>query len=763
MTTTTERPRTTTSSTAVGQAHDRRDGGVKTSGAAEYSADRHYAGLVHAALVHSDIPRGTITAIHAEEALGRDGVLAVLTHENAPRMQPPPKPSMVNMATMVSPIKVNLLNTDEVWWNGQPVAVVVAETHDAAINAASVVRVEYRAEPAETDFAAQLPRATLGASSVVARAEQRKGDAEAALAAAPVAVDLRFTTPMEHHNAIEPHATTAIWAGDRLTVHDATQSIDWARQHLALRFGVPLANVKVVAPYVGGGFGGKGAIWPATLLAALTARAVQRPVRLALPRAGVYRTVGGRTPTVQRVALGATSGGLLTALVHEGTSQITRIGGNPEPTSTASEHLYAAQAIHLRNSVVTLDALPSTFMRAPGHAPGSFAVESAMDQLAFELGMDPVELRMRNEPTRGPLDGKPFSHRRVREMFARGAAEFGWAERTPAMRDGRWLVGWGTAAAYHPGLQLASSLTVRLAADGSALVRCGFHEMGMGTATAQAQIAADALGLPYEAVRMEYGDSTLPVAPMAGGSNQTVSIAASMVEAGAALRQAVLRLAGPPLRGLRPGDVVARGGGLYPRAGGPGASYVEILGAAGRDAVEVSVGSDTRLGRITGQARMMARMVREQRRWVKASTGAHFCEVRVDPDTFEVRVSRWVGAFDIGRVVNTKLAASQMRGGIVMGIGMALSEETLVDPRTGRIVNPSLSEYHVPVHADVPPIAISFLDDPDPTMPLGVLGAGEVSITGVAAAVANAVFHATGKRVRDLPITLDKLLSVEGG
>ena len=412
-----------------------------------------------------------------------------------------------------------------------------------------------------------------------------------------------------------------------------------------------------------------------------------------------------------------------------------------------------------------MDTLSNTFMRAPGEAMGSFALESAVDQLAHEIGIDPVALRMRNEPETGPLDGKAYSHRRLRENYTRGAELFGWSRRTPepgSMRDGRWLIGWGAASAYHPSFSLPANVTVRLAADGTVLVRCGFQEMGMGAATAQAQIAADALGVPVEAVRVEYGDTELPTGPMAGGSVQTASVAASLVQACRKLKRSVFALAqrsgSSPLRGRKPTQVRARDSGLYPLDGSPGESYAAILDRAGKPAVEAAFGSDTGIGKVAGQVRFMSKFLLDQRRWLKGASGAHFCEVRVDPVTGEVRVSRWVGAFDIGTVVNPKTATSQIRGGIVMGIGAALSEATLVDPGSGRIVNPSLSEYHIPVNADIPKIEISFLDDPDPTMPLGILGAGEVGITGVAAAVANAVFHATGKRVCDLPITLDKLL-----
>lgn len=733
-------PATTVTGPAVGRPIDRVDGHAKTTGAARFSAEYPYPDIAHAALVHSMIARGRITAVDTTAAAAVTGVITVLTHHNAPQLKPAPRVSMLNPSTLVSGTSVNYLNTDEVHWNGQPIAVVVAETQEAAHEAARLVRVEYEALPSTVDFAAEEGNAKPQKNSMLMPGSAKKGDAETALAAAPVSVDLRFTTPPQNHNAIEPHATTAAWDGDHLTVHETTQSIDWLRSHLATRFAVPPGNVRIIAPFVGGAFGGKGSVWPGTLLAVLAARAINRPVRLALSRESVYRSVGGRTPSIQRVALGATADGKLTALVHTSVSYVGRVGGTPEPVTSQSRHLYDAEHILLRQNVVELDLIPNTYMRAPGEAIGTFAIEASIDELAHRLDLDPVDLRMRNEPTADPVEGKKFSHRMLREAYALGAERFGWADRVPrpgAMRDGRWLVGMGVATAYHPAMRFTADVTVRLSVDGTVLVRCGFHEMGMGAATAQAQIAADALGVPFEAVRVAYGDSELPVSPMAGGSMQTASVAASVLEACQKLTQRLTTLAR--------------------RHGTVGEGHVRTLAEAGLPGVEAAVGSDTRLGRLAGQARLMTTMMRD-RRWSKAACGAQFCEVRVDPDTGEVRVTRWTGVFDIGRVVNPKTAASQLRGGIVMGIGAALTEETVVDPRDGRIMNPSLAGYHVPVHADIPPIDVAFIDDPDPTMPLGIVGAGEVGITGVAAAVANAIHHATGKRVLDLPITLDKVL-----
>jgi xanthine dehydrogenase YagR molybdenum-binding subunit len=733
---------TTTRPRVLGEPLNRVDAHVKTTGAARFSAEYPYPDLAYAAIVHATIPRGRITAIDTTAAKDTPGVLAVITHENAPHLKPPPKLSMVNLSSMATGTSVNYLNTDEVHWNGQPIAVTVADTLDAAREAARLVRVTYDTQPATVDFTNELPNAEPQKGNAFFPTGGSKGDATAALAAAEVSVDLHFSTPMQNHNALEPHATTAAWVGDRLTVHESAQNVDWTKRHLAHRFGIAPDNIRVVSTFVGGGFGGKGNVWAGTILAVVAARVAQRPVRLMLTREGVYRTVGARTPSTQRVALGADREGQLTALIHTSVTQFGHVGGFAEQVVSQSRHLYDAENIFLRQDKVTLDALANTSMRAPGEAIGSFALEAAVDEMAYRLDLDPIEFRMRNEPARNPMDGKLFARRGLREAYSIGAKRFRWQDRTPepgSMRDGRWLVGMGVATAYHPAWVFPTNLTVRMSADGTVLVRCGFHEMGMGTATAIGQVAAHALGVPFEAVHIEYGDSELPVGPGAGGSAQTASVTSSLLDAAAKLKRDLRKLASRA--GLSPAET-------------PGA----ILTRAGRDHLTATVGSDTRLGQVTGQLRFMTKFVRDRRKYVKAACGAHFCEVRVDQDTGEVRVTRWLGVFDIGTVVNAKTAASQLRGGIVMGIGAALGEETMVDRANGRIVNANLAEYHVPVHADIPRIDIECLGDPDPTMPLGVLGAGEVGIVGVAGAVANAVHHATGRRVYDLPITLDKLL-----
>jgi xanthine dehydrogenase YagR molybdenum-binding subunit len=514
-------------------------------------------------------------------------------------------------------------------------------------------------------------------------------------------------------------------------------------------FGLKSDQVRVLSPFVGGGFGGKG-LWSHQILAAAAAKLARRPVRLVLSREGVYRLVGGRTPTVQRVALGATRDGRLAALIHTGIAAMTAHNNCPEQFTFPARHLYAAKSVRLEQKVVDLDMLANTWMRAPGESVGTFALESAIDELAHEMQIDPIELRRRWEPERDPTTHAAHSSRHLVKAYADGAARFGWDKRDASpgrRRDGEWLLGMGVATATYPYYRMPGvKARLRLDTEGRLTVSTAGHEMGMGTATVQAQHAADRLGVPLEQVSFEYGDSFLPAGAMAGGSSQTAGTLAAVSAAADALVRQVLKLAGndSPLAALRPADVVARDGGLA-HASDPSRheGYASILARARQDAVEVEASGSLPL---------------EQMKYSMHSTAAQFAEVGVNAVTGEVRVRRFLGSFDCGRILNPKMAASQFRGGIIMGMGLALSEETLFDPRSGRVMNPSLAEYHLPVHLDIPEIDVMWTDIPDPQAPLGARGIGEIGITGTAGAIANAVFNATGRRVRDLPITLDKLL-----
>ncbi|MBW4474506.1 MAG: xanthine dehydrogenase family protein molybdopterin-binding subunit [Stenomitos rutilans HA7619-LM2] len=728
----------------IGKPLSRVDGPLKVKGEALFSAEYPVENPAYAAIVYSSIAKGKITKIDGSSAEKASGVLAIITHENAPNVKNPP----VFMSGGVAASDLPILQDATVHWNGQPIAVIVAETQDQAEAAAQLVQVEYETAAADVSFDTLKQIATPPANILGEPSELKSGDAETAIEAAEFKVNNLYRTPRYNHNAIEPHATVAVWHDDqRLTVFDSTQSIHNLSHTLAEMFGMEPEAVRVIAPFVGGGFGGKGTMWWNTPLCAMAAKVVSRPVKLSVSREGIFRLVGGRTPSEQRVALGAGKDGKLTALIHSGITATTTHNNFPEQFTFPARHLYAAENFYIGQKVVNLDTVANTFMRAPGESIGTFALESAIDELADVLNIDPIELRRINEPAQDPTRNTEFSMRNLTEAYRRGAEKFGWQHQAPrSQRDGKWLVGQGVATAYYPYYRFVSTARVRISADGTAVVQTSAQEMGMGTATVQIQHAAERLGLPIDCVSFAYGDSNLPPAPLAGGSNQTSSnVAAIAATIEKALRE-LLAIAGDdsPLAGLNYEDIEVHDAGIFSRANPlKGETYASILQRVGQESVEAEATSDK---------------PSEMQDYSMGSYGAQFCEVRVNPESGEVRVSRWLGSFDCGKILNPKTATSQFRGGITMGIGMALTEETLFDERTGRIMNASLAEYHVPVHLDVPPIEIIYNDIPDEHAPSGVHGIGEIGITGVAAAIANAVFNATGKRIRDLPITLDKLL-----
>jgi len=734
----------------IGRPLNRVDGPLKVAGSARFTAEYAPEGLVHAVLVCSTIANGRIAAIDTTLAEAAPGVVGILTYRNAPRMKAPSLFDVTGEGQGCAPSDLPIMQDDSVRWNGQPVAVVIADTLEQAEFAATLVAVDYASEPAHVSFDQLKAGAVVPADVIGEPPEVRVGDAETALAAAPVSVDAVYRTPWYNHNAIEPHATVALWTSDdHLSVFESTQGVGRFAATLGEVFGLKATDVDVIAPFVGGAFGGKAGLWWSPVLCAAAAKAVKRPVRLSLSREHVYRLVGGRTTAEQRVALGANRDGRLTSLIQTCTTVTPNHARYAEQCTFPARHLYATENLFVGQKIVHLDTVANTWMRAPGESIGTFALESAIDELAQTLAFDPIELRRINEPTLDPTKGTPFSSRTLVDAYARGAEQFGWSNRKPqprSQRDGRWLVGQGVATAYYPAYRFPSSARVALHADGTAHVYAAAHEMGMGTATAQLQHAAERLGLPIERVSFHYGDSALPDSPMAGGSCQTISIVAAVQTAIAALHQQLVdmsRRQDGVLAGGTVENTELRGGALFRADTSKGELLTAILQRAGKDLIE---------------AEATAPMPMEMFKYSMGSYGAQFCEVRVREDSGEVRVSRWLASFDCGRIVNRKTAESQIRGGIIMGIGMALSEETLYDDRTGRIMNPSLAEYHVPVNLDVPHIEVLFNDIPDPHSPLGAHGIGEIGITGAAAAIANAVYNATGKRIRELPITLDKLL-----
>jgi xanthine dehydrogenase YagR molybdenum-binding subunit len=731
----------------IGTPVSRLDGPLKVRGAARFAAEVPLENMVYAALVYGTIPSGRIATLDTQAAEAAPGVVLVMTYRNAPRLNSPAPFGSSPTAAAASDLPI--MQDDRLHWNGQPIAVVLAETQEQADYATSLIVATYTAEPSTTSFAAAKAAGSQPGQFMGQALLNEIGDAEAMLAAASHKIDHVYRTPRHNHNAIEPHAATIIWNGDELTIHDTTQMVTSQAATIADVFDLKAEQVRVISPYVGGGFGCKG-LSDHQILGAAAAKMIGRPVRVTLSREGVYRIVGGRTLTEQRVAIGAQADGHINALIHAGTAAMTAHNNMPEPFIMGTRSGYAADSFRLSVETVTMNMLANIFMRAPGESVGTFALESAIDELAIELEMDPIELRIRNEPTKDPTSGLPFSSRHIVEAWRSGAERFGWDRRSAVpgkRREGEWLVGMGCATATYPYYRMpGAAARITLTRNGTAIVEVAAHEMGMGTATTTAIVAAERLGLPLDRVEVRYGDSIIPGSILAGGSQQTAAIGGAVIAAYRALVAELLKLAGSdsPLAGLSVDEVVSESGGVA-KLGEPARreSYSSILERAHRDSVT---------------AAETASLPLEMMHWSMHSHGAIFCEVRVNGVTGETRVSRFLGSFDTGRIINPKTARSQFRGGIIMGLGMALMEETQFDERNGRIMNPSLAEYHIPVHMDVPEIDVIWTDIADPHTPMGAHGVGEIGITGVGAAVANAVFNATGRRVRELPITLDKLL-----
>ncbi len=743
--------------TAVGKPIDRVDGRRKITGAARYAADVHPKGLAYAVIVQSTVAKGEITSIDSAAARRSPGVLTVLTHENAPELKKP------QPGAKADPLQSGKIGEDRlplsdnvIHYAGQHVAVVVADTLEHARHAAARVAVHYREEKPVLDSATAetyLPKENLGRP-----VQHHRGDAEAALAGSGgVLVQQTYTTPIETNNPMEPSATVAFWEGNKLTVYDATQAVMSTRATLATAFGIPRENVRVLCPFTGGGFGCKGFQWPHTMLAAMAARAVHRPVQLNLTRQQMFTSVGHRPSTVQKLALAAKKDGTLTAIRHETVSPTSPVTEFVEPAgTTTSKLMYACDNVAVVHHLARLNVGSPCPMRAPGDCPGTFAIESAMDELAYALAMDPIELRLKNHADEDGSEKKPWSSKHLKECYQRGAETFGWSKRKPAprsMRDGDLLVGWGMATAVYPGNRRPASARAVLSADGRALVQAATQDLGTGSYTIFTQIAADALGLPVERVTFELGDSDLPPAPGSGGSNSAASVSEAIVQVGEAMKAKLAALAASamsdprsPLAGLSPDQMVLAGGRLASAADpSKGIAFADLLARSRQPSVE---------------ARAEVKPDDEKTKQHSIhSWGAQFCEVKIDPLLPRVQVTRWVSAIDVGRVLNPKMSRSQVMGGVTMGIGMALMEHTIYDPRTGDPVTNNFADYLIPVNADLPDVEVEFTDHPDPVInTLGCRGVGEIGITGVAAAIANAVYHATGKRVRDLPITPDKLL-----
>ena len=732
----------------IGQPLTRRDGILKVTGSARYAADNHPAGMLHAVLAVSHIARGRVTFLDVAAAKRHPGVVDVMTPANRPPLAEDPDAKLHPFM-----FRLELLQNDSVRYANQPIAVVIGETLEAATEGAALLSPHYEVLPARIglDAGESFVPAAVGVGNP---AEMRRGDVEAGLAAATKSIEATYETPIQYHNAMEPHAIVAAWDGDTLSIDTPSQGLAMAQGRIAGLFGISPENIHIRSPFLGGGFGSKGLISGPQLLGILAARLVGRPVKLVLRREQMYGPVGHRSASRQRLRIGTDADGLLTAIDHRARVASSTFDDFFEPAADASHTLYASPAIATSHEAVRVDTGTPLFMRAPGEATGSIALESAIDEMADACGMDPLAFRIKNYAEVEPISGKPFSSKALRECYAQGAERFGWSRRPLAPRQMRdeagLLVGWGMGTATFPALMFAAEARAVVRRDGSGLMETGAHDMGQGAWTAFAQIAADALGLDLERMEFKAGTSDLPDAGIAGGSAHTATAGMAIHNAGAAVIAKLADLATNDERSALFGagntGVTARDGRLFRRDDETrSVSYADILGRAGLAQIEA---------RGKGAADPAA-----QSTYAMHAHGAVFAEVKVDPDLGQIRVSRLVGAFAAGRIINPHLVRSQIYGGMIWGLSFALHEQAIMDRRSGRTLNADLAEYHIPVNADVPSMEALMIEEHDPHVnALGIKGVGEIGITGSAGAIANAVWHATGVRVRRFPIAIDDLV-----
>lgn len=724
----------------IGKEMSRVDGFAKVTGRAKYAAEFKVPNMAYGFMATSSIARGTIRTIDTTEASKAAGVIKVYTHENFPA------PSGQVPATDTS---YKALRTNKIIFNLQPIALVVAETFEQARYAARLIKATYDEEKPTTDMVASIDKAFVPNPE---RAAKPRGNPEQAFAAAAVKVEGTYTIPIEHHNPMEPHGATAYWEGNKLTIFDKTQGVFMVRSHLATTFGIPAEDVHVVSPFVGGAFGSslRPNYYPALIAGA--SRDIKRPVKLVYTRTQMYTGAGYRPQSWQKISLGADKSGKLTSIIHEGVNNSPFAQVYSENMTGLPRILYACPNATTIQKVVSTDLPQPAPMRAPGAVTGMFALECAMDELAYALKMDPLELRVVNFSNVNPDNNKPYSSKALIECYRLGAAKFGWGKRTHepgSMREGRTLVGWGVASGLWNAAQLQASAKVVLRADGTAHVTSGTTDIGSGTYTAMTIIAAEYLGLDAEKVKFELGDTKYPAAPIQGGSFTTASVGSAIYGAAQNIKGKLLDLANKAadsaFKTAKPEDVELSDGALrYSKEPAKAINVVELMRKTGTAEIED-----------TFQASPSA----ERQNYATGAHGVQFAEVKIDPDLRTIKVTRVIEASACGKIMNPKTSHSQEIGGIVWGIGMALQEATEIDHRYGRMMNPNLQHYHMPVNADILDVETFFIEEDDKIVnPLGVKGMGELGMVGVPAAIANAVFHATGKRIRDLPITIDKLL-----
>jgi xanthine dehydrogenase YagR molybdenum-binding subunit len=727
----------------VGTPQPRIDGPLKVTGRATYAADAPAQNLAYGVVICGTIVKGSIKSIDTTAAGAVPGVQLILTHENCPKFQSPASP-VESQGQSLRP-----LQTADIEYYGQHVAVVVADSFEAATAAAELVKIAYLPAGAALGFAiSKRVRPAANGSR-----EKSWGDPSSALAKSAVKIVQRYTTPYMHHNPMEPPSTTASWTGDQLTIHDQTQSIAGVLKTVAATLGIAANKIRITSPFVGGSFGAKRVTWPHVYLAAVAAKLVGRPVRLVLNRSQMYTTIGYRPQTIQEVTLASNKKGELQVLRHVATTTTSQFDNFVEPASAKPGMMYACANGELSRMLSKVDLGTPTTMRAPGEATGFFALESAMDELAHALNTDPLSLRLLNHADKDPTNGLPWSSKSLKECYAQGAEKFGWKGRKlnpGTMRAGPWLIGWGMASAAYPANRSPAAASVQFSADGSCVVATGTHEMGGGTYTSLAAIVADVLGLGISKVSVQLGDSELPATTVSGGSRTINSVGPAVEAAAMQLLDKLVSFAisdpESPLHGAEAGEIIASKGALRLKTKPSRADPLEKV------LERQKVPSLTMMAHTAPSAAAA--------KYSPYAFGAHFAEVRVDPMLGEVRVSRYVGAFAAGTIINPLAARSQLIGGIIGGIGMALQEESPVDPAIGTFMTRNLVDYRIAVNADIPEIDIILVPEHDNvTSPLGTKGVGELGIVGTAAAIANAVFHATGKRIRDLPITPERILT----
>lgn len=717
----------------------------KAKYAAEFSEPFPKQDLLIALMVQSTIPNGSVASIDRTAAERSAGVVAVLTPFNAPKL-PVPKPE--------PPARRNLtvLQNADVAYNGQPIAVVVAKTLAEARHAARQLKIKYNEQPAKLDLMGRLGEARWPKNPGKEPAGNKRGDLAAGFAQSSVVLDQTYITPIQVHNPMEPHATIAWWTGEKLNLYDATQYVSGVRQTMARLFNIPLDDVRVQCPYTGGGFGSKGSAWSHIPLAAMAAKVTGKPVKFVLEREQMFGPVGARPKTVNKIKIGASKEGKLLAMQHDVVMNASVLEDFVEHSAGPTKSLYKSEANAVTEKVVDMNLGVSTFMRAPGEAPGTAVLEVALDELAEKLQMDPLQLRLVNYTENDPSHDRPYSSKNLREAYKQASTRFGWDKRsaTPGQKsEGNALIGYGMATATYPANRSAASAIMRVLPGGRVFIGSGTQDLGTGMYTMMAQTAAAAFNMDPALIEVKLGDSLLPKAPVSGGSQSTASVTPAVAEAAAQLKLKLAELAindeRSPLHRMKTGDLDVKDGSIFAKnAPAKTETFAALLTRNGDKAVE---------------AQGSAEKSESAESMTTASFGAVFAEVAVDKDTHMVKVRRVVGTYDIGTLMNDKTGLNQLMGGIVWGVSFALYEEAHIDPVYGRTVNESLGEYHVPVNADIGTIDVTCLNIPDTKFnPLGARGIGEIGITGTAAAVANAIYNATGKRVRDYPITPDKIM-----